>query len=71
MTARASPDRASSFIAARALVSNARVFALHGRAAERALRPVGPVTRLLLPDGERFKSVGTWRRLLDRLGGRR
>lgn len=48
-----------------ALVSNPRVFALHGRAVERALRAVGPVTRLLLPDGERFKSLRTWQRLLD------
>ncbi len=50
-----------------ALVSNPRIFALHGRAAERALRAVGPVTRLLLPDGERFKSMATWRRLLDQM----
>lgn len=50
-----------------ALVSNPRVQALHGHAAERALARLGPVTRLLVPDGERFKTLGTWRRLLDRM----
>lgn len=48
-----------------ALVSNPRVHALHGRDAERALARLGPVTRLLIPDGERFKSLRTWQRLLD------
>ncbi len=50
-----------------ALVSNPRVHGLHGRAVERALAHLGPVTRLLIPDGERFKTLGTWQRLLDRM----
>ena len=42
-----------------ALVSNGRVFALHGARVERALRGLGPATRILIPDGEAHKSRET------------
>ena len=42
-----------------ALVSNGRVFGLHGARVERALRGIGPATRILIPDGEAHKSRET------------
>jgi 3-dehydroquinate synthase len=45
------------------VVSNPRVWALHGRRIEKPLRALGPLQRLLIPDGERHKS----RKTLDRL----
>ncbi len=42
-----------------AVVASRRVFALHGRTVERALRALGPVHVTLVPDGERFKSRAT------------
>jgi len=41
------------------LVAGRDVFALHGAKVARALAAVGPVTRVLVPDGERFKSRAT------------
>ena len=48
-----------------ALVSNARVFSLHGARVERALRGVGPATRILIPDGEARKSRETLAQVHD------
>jgi 3-dehydroquinate synthase len=42
-----------------ALLSNPRVFSLHGARIEKALRAVGPATRILIPDGEAYKSRET------------
>jgi 3-dehydroquinate synthase len=42
-----------------AVVSNRRVWSLHGARLERPLRTLGPVTRVLIPDGERHKSRET------------
>ena len=47
------------------LVSSRRVFALHGAEVERALSGLGPVSRALVPDGERFKSRTTLDALYD------
>ncbi|HSD28395.1 MAG TPA: 3-dehydroquinate synthase [Vicinamibacteria bacterium] len=47
------------------LVASRRVFALHGRAAGRSLRCLGPVHVALVPDGERFKSRATLESLYD------
>ncbi len=47
------------------LVSNPRVFGLHGRRVEAALRRLGPLQRTLIPDGERHKSLRTLARLHD------
>jgi 3-dehydroquinate synthase len=41
------------------LVSNPRVWALHGQRIERPLRRLGPVVRALVPDGERHKNRAT------------
>jgi 3-dehydroquinate synthase len=41
------------------LVASRRVHALHGRAVEKGLRSLGPLHRVLVPDGERFKSRKT------------
>ncbi|HET7292234.1 MAG TPA: 3-dehydroquinate synthase [Vicinamibacteria bacterium] len=48
-----------------ALVTNARVFALHGARVERALRALGPAVRILIPDGEAHKSRETLARVHD------
>jgi len=48
-----------------ALVSNARVFSLHGARVERALRGLGPSTRILIPDGEAHKSRETLAKVHD------
>ncbi|HXY42236.1 MAG TPA: iron-containing alcohol dehydrogenase, partial [Vicinamibacteria bacterium] len=48
-----------------ALVASRRVFALHGRRVQRALRSLGPVRAVLLPDGERYKGQGTLETLYD------
>lgn len=37
------------------VVSNPKVWALHGGLVERALRKLGPLTRVLIPDGEEHK----------------
>ena len=42
-----------------AVVSNRRIWSLHGAGLERPLRTLGPVTRVLIPDGERHKSRET------------
>jgi 3-dehydroquinate synthase len=47
------------------LVASRRVFALHGRAVERALRGLGSLHAVLVPDGERFKSRATLETLYD------
>ena len=47
------------------LVSNPRVFALHGKRVEASLRRLGPLQRALIPDGERHKSLRTLSRLHD------
>ena len=62
------PDLLSSFAGRRfAIVSNRRVFALHGARLEKALRRLGPVERVLIPDGERYKTMGTLVEVLDGL----
>jgi 3-dehydroquinate synthase len=48
-----------------ALVSNVRVFSLHGARVERALRGLGRATRILIPDGEAHKSRETLARVHD------
>jgi len=59
-------DLLSSFRGRRiVLVASRRVFALHGRAVERALRGLGPVHVALVPDGERFKSRATLESVYD------
>jgi 3-dehydroquinate synthase len=45
------------------VVSNPRIWSLHGRAIEKPLRALGAVDRVLIPDGERHKS----RKTLDAL----
>ena len=42
-----------------AVVSNRRIWSLHGSGLERPLRKLGPVTRVLIPDGERYKNRKT------------
>jgi 3-dehydroquinate synthase len=42
-----------------AVVSNHRVWSLHGHRLEKPLRKLGGVTRVLIPDGERFKTRET------------
>ena len=42
-----------------AVVSNHRVWSLHGARLERPLRKLGSMTRVLIPDGERFKTRET------------
>jgi 3-dehydroquinate synthase len=49
------------------VVSNRRVWSLHGARLERALRLVGPTSRVLIPDGERFKSARSLARVHDAL----
>ncbi len=48
-----------------ALLSNSRVFSLHGARVEKALRLLGPITRVLIPDGEAFKSRESLARVHD------
>ena len=50
-----------------AIVSNRRVFALHGARLVKALRQLGPIERVLIPDGERFKSMATLEAVVDGL----
>jgi 3-dehydroquinate synthase len=47
------------------LVASRRVEALHGRGVTRALRALGPVHPVLVPDGERFKSRSTLETVYD------
>ena len=47
------------------LVSGRRVFALHGAAVARSLGALGPVCRVLMPDGERFKNRKTLEALYE------
>jgi len=48
-----------------ALVSNPRVFSLHGARVERALRALGSPIRVLIPDGEAHKSRESLARVHD------
>ncbi len=52
-----------------ALVSNARVFSLHGARVEKALRGLGPASRILIPDGEAHKSRETLAHVHDAMLG--
>lgn len=47
-----------------AVVSNTKIWALHARRVS-ALRRLGTVERILIPDGERFKTARTWTRITD------
>ncbi len=47
------------------LVSDRRVYGLHGAAVERALKNVGRVSRVLMPAGERYKTRATLDRIHD------
>jgi 3-dehydroquinate synthase len=47
------------------VVSNARVWSLHGARVEAGLRPLGRLSRVLIGDGERHKSWETLRQLCD------
>lgn len=47
------------------VVSSRRVWSLHGGRVERPLRRLGPLTRVLIPDGERHKSRSTLERIHD------
>jgi 3-dehydroquinate synthase len=47
------------------VVSNHRVWSLHGARLERGLRRLGPLKRVLIPDGEVHKSRATLERLHD------
>jgi 3-dehydroquinate synthase len=48
-----------------AVVSNRRVWSLHGARVEKALARLGPLTRVLIPDGEAHKSWLTLRQVHD------
>jgi 3-dehydroquinate synthase len=48
-----------------AVVSNQRVWSLHGRRLERSLRGLGQVVRVLIPDGERHKTRATFEKVID------
>jgi 3-dehydroquinate synthase len=62
------PDLLSAFAGRRfAIVSNRRVFSLHGQRLEKGLRRLGPVQRVLIPDGERHKSMATLAEVLNGL----
>jgi len=50
-----------------AVVSNRRVFSLHGARVETSLKRLGRVTRVLLPDGERYKTLDTMAHIHDAL----
>lgn len=50
-----------------AVVSNLRVFSLHGARVETSLKRLGLVTRVLIPDGERYKTLDTMARIHDAL----
>lgn len=64
--ARLLPDVLGGFRGRRiVLVSSRRVFALHGAGVERALAELGPLSRALVPDGERFKSRTTLEALYE------
>jgi 3-dehydroquinate synthase len=47
------------------VVSNPRVWSLHGRRVERGLASLGPLARLLIPEGEAHKSRATLEALHD------
>src|SRR5258708_5528923 len=47
------------------LVSSRRIWSLHGRRLEKPLAARGPVSRALIPDGERYKSRATLESLHD------
>ncbi len=64
--ARMMPDLLSSLRGRRlVVVSNPRVWALHGPTVEKPLRALGPLTRVLIGDGERHKSRATLDTLHD------
>jgi 3-dehydroquinate synthase len=48
-----------------AVVSNHRVWSLHGSRVEKPLRKLGGVTRVLIPDGERYKTRETLATVYD------
>ncbi len=48
-----------------AVVSNHRVWSLHGPRLERALRSLGQVVRVLIADGERHKTRATFEQVID------
>jgi 3-dehydroquinate synthase len=48
-----------------ALVSNHRIWSLHGARIEQPLRELGEVTRVLIPDGEQHKTLATMERIQD------
>ncbi|MBI3932175.1 MAG: 3-dehydroquinate synthase [Acidobacteria bacterium] len=60
------PEILSSFRGRRiVVVSNSRVWSLHGPRVEKPLRALGPLSRALVPDGERHKSRETLNALHD------
>ena len=61
------PDLLAPFAGRRiAAVAGKRVWALHGRRVGRALRKVGRVESIIVPDGERYKSRASLNMLHDR-----
>jgi 3-dehydroquinate synthase len=60
------PDLLATFADRPAVVvSNSRVWSLHGEKIAKPLRQLGPLTRALIPDGERHKSRATLAALHD------
>jgi 3-dehydroquinate synthase len=60
------PERLARFAGRKVvLVSDKRVYALHGAAVERALRSMGRVGHVIMPAGERYKTRATLDRLHD------
>ena len=53
------PLKGRSFV----VVSSPRIWALHGRGIEKSIRALGPLERVLMPEGERHKT----RKTLDRV----
>jgi 3-dehydroquinate synthase len=52
-----------------ALVSSRKIWGLHGRRVESSLRRLGTVSRVLIPDGERHKTLATLAVIHDGLAG--
>ena len=53
-----------------AVVSSRRIWGLHGRRLESSLKRLGTVSRVLIPDGERNKTLATLAAVHDGLAGR-
>lgn len=51
------------------VVSNPKVWGLHGERLTRSLKPVGPLSHVLIPDGERHKSARSLARVHDAMLG--